>query len=191
MSVAYSDQGSVRAGAVYFPFFDQLYTAVRGAGARCGHEPLAVSDVSTLAQALVGTGIPLDRSDLDPVLDRFERLMRSALDLRRRGCPTLDICWVACGLLGAHAESLGPWDIAAATLIATEAGAVRIDPEDRSSRLPRDLDGDNYIISAPGIADELLAALSSTDLALRPLRQGPSTGTSHGASTACTPGPIP
>ena len=45
-------------------------------------------------------------------------------DVRRSGCPSLDICGVAAGTLDAFYEfGLGRWDIAAAAAIAESAGA--------------------------------------------------------------------
>ena len=45
-------------------------------------------------------------------------------DVRRSGCPSLDICSVAEGTLDAFYEcGLGQWDIAAAAAIAEAAGA--------------------------------------------------------------------
>jgi myo-inositol-1(or 4)-monophosphatase len=46
-------------------------------------------------------------------------------DIRRIGSAALDLCAVACGRLdGYYERGLQPWDLAAAGLIAQEAGAV-------------------------------------------------------------------
>ena len=76
-------------------------------------------------------------------------------DIRRAGSPALDICWVAAGKLDAHCESLAPWDIAAARLIATEAGAVCGTLLDGDHALPIALRGTEFIAAAPGIFDAL------------------------------------
>src|SRR5262249_39335326 len=57
------------------------------------------------------------------------KLLREILprvrDIRRSGCPSLDICSVAAGVLDAFYEcGLGLWDIAAAAAIAEAAGAT-------------------------------------------------------------------
>jgi myo-inositol-1(or 4)-monophosphatase len=45
-------------------------------------------------------------------------------DVRRSGCPSLDICHVASGVLDGFYEcGLGPWDITAAAAVAEAAGA--------------------------------------------------------------------
>ena len=44
-------------------------------------------------------------------------------DVRRTGCASLDLCWVACGRLDGYVElSLQPWNYAAGMLIVAEAG---------------------------------------------------------------------
>ena len=101
------------------PFLQETYTAIRGAGAECNGRPIHVSSVSELRRALIGTGFPHDRSDLSQSIARVRRLLTSCQDIRRAGSPALDISWVAAGRLDGHCESLAPWDIAAAGLIAT------------------------------------------------------------------------
>ena len=45
-------------------------------------------------------------------------------DIRRFGAAALDLCWVGCGRLDGYWEvGLNPWDHAAGSLVATEAGA--------------------------------------------------------------------
>jgi myo-inositol-1(or 4)-monophosphatase len=75
-------------------------------------------------------------------------------DIRRLGSCALDICYVAAGLLDAYYEhGLSPWDFAAATLIATEAG-VRV--EGLESAPPNT----TLILAAPpGTFESLHAAL--------------------------------
>ncbi|MEV5281840.1 MULTISPECIES: inositol monophosphatase family protein [unclassified Streptomyces] len=160
VSVAYVVDGVVQAGAVCAPFLGQVFDAVRGGGARCNGEPIAASATATLADALVGTGFPHERTQLDGVMERIRRLVSHCRDIRRAGSPALDICWVAAGRLDAHTESLGPWDVAAAGLIATEAGACRTSLLPESIPLPSDLAGAGFMVAAPGVYEELVRLLS-------------------------------
>ena len=81
-------------------------------------------------------------------------------DLRHLGSPALDACWVACGRLhGFYEGPLYPWDIAAGKLIATEAGAKAGHYGNLLSQFPEDIDGQNVLISSPGIFDELKSLL--------------------------------
>jgi len=76
-------------------------------------------------------------------------------DVRRIGSAALDLCMVAAGRLDAYYEhGLQLWDRAAGALIAAEAGARVLAPA------PNGAVGNGLVVAAaPGIADELLAAL--------------------------------
>lgn len=122
-SVAALQDGDTVAGAVYAPALDVLYTARRGGGSFCNGEPIGVSGVATLDQAMVLTG--LDKSpdgDLPPFA-LFEATSRAVQKARILGSAALDICRVAHGQADAYFETgIYIWDIAAARLIVTEAG---------------------------------------------------------------------
>ena len=139
----------------------ETYAAIRGSGATCNGRPIWVSDVSELRRALVGTGFPHDRSDVTPAIERVRRLITNCQDIRRAGSPALDIAWVAAGRLDAHSESLAPWDVAAAGLIATEAGAVRGNLLQTESSLPPALRGEDFIVATPEIYEPLYKLLSA------------------------------
>ena len=161
ISVALTLDGEPCVGVVHAPFLHETYAAILGAGATCNGHPVRVSGVSELRQALIGTGFPHDRSDVTSAIERVRRLVTECLDIRRAGSPALDIAWVAAGRLDAHAESLAPWDIAAAGLIATEAGAVRGNLWSAVSSMPPLLRGDGFIVATPGIFEQLYRLLIS------------------------------
>jgi myo-inositol-1(or 4)-monophosphatase len=66
VSIALAVDGVVEVGAVFAPFFDQLFTAKRGGGARLNGRAITVGKPTRLADALVSTGFPHDRSAIDP-----------------------------------------------------------------------------------------------------------------------------
>lgn len=160
ISVALAIDGEPCVGVVQAPFLRETYAAVRGAGATCNGQPIRVSEVSELRHALVGTGFPHDRSDVAPALERVRRLITKCQDIRRAGSPALDIAWVAAGRLDAHTESLAPWDVAAAGLIATEAGARRGNLLSTSA-LPPALRGEGFLVATPGLYEPLYELLSA------------------------------
>ncbi|MGH9936939.1 MAG: inositol monophosphatase family protein [Blastocatellia bacterium] len=160
ISVALAVDGEPCVGVVHAPFLHETYAAIRGTGATCNGRPIRVSDVSELRRALVGTGFPHDRSDVTPAIERVRRLVTECQDIRRAGSPALDIAWVAAGRLDAHSESLAPWDVAAAGLIATEAGAVRGNLSLPASSLPPALRGEGFIVATPAIFEPLYKLLS-------------------------------
>lgn len=124
-SIAVEVDGAVVAGVVHDSARDEVFTAVRGAGAHLGTRRLTAEGPPDLATALVGTGFGYDaarRARQAAVLTHVLPVIR---DIRRGGAAAVDLCSVACGRLDAFYErSLQPWDHAAGALIATEAGLV-------------------------------------------------------------------
>jgi myo-inositol-1(or 4)-monophosphatase len=160
IAIAYAENGVVKAGAVHAPFREETFTAVKGEGARCNERPIKVSETTRLRDALIGTGFPHDRSDLRILISRLVSVLRNCQDVRRLGSPALDICFVADGRLdGFYEGSLRPWDVAAAALIAREAGATwgHLNPVPES--FSSDLYGQDVIVASPAIYDALASVL--------------------------------
>ena len=124
VSIAARWRGEVVAGAVHNPVSGETWTASLGGGARLDGEPIRVSDRAELRSALVATGFGYDAGDRAVQGALAGRLAPRVRDLRRIGAATLDLCAVATGRVDAYYEQgLQPWDLAAAGLVATEAGA--------------------------------------------------------------------
>jgi myo-inositol-1(or 4)-monophosphatase len=79
-----------------------------------------------MAEALVGTGFPFRKGDnFKRYLKIFEEVMQSCAGMRRPGAAALDLCYVAAGWYDAFFEmGLSPWDVAAGSLIVSEAGGL-------------------------------------------------------------------
>ncbi|GHE29920.1 inositol monophosphatase [Streptosporangium violaceochromogenes] len=160
VSVAFAVDGEVRAGAVHAPFSRETFTAVKGQGARLNGRPITVATPADLARSVVSTGFPHLKDEIAPLVERVRRLLTHCADIRRSAAPTLDIAWVGAGRLDAHTETLFPWDVAAAALIATEAGAVRSHLTGPPPGVPADLFGEGVVVSAPSIHTALVELLS-------------------------------
>ena len=98
------------------------FEAVRGKGAWKDDEPIRPSDVTRLADAIVGvSGLPTRHLGWK--------------QFRALGAAALDLCAVASGALDAYVDcshdAHGPWDYLGGLLICTEAGAVVTDAHDR------------------------------------------------------------
>lgn len=126
VSVAVAHRRELVAGAVIDSGRGTEWTAARGQGAREDGRPIQASAIARPDLALIGTGFPFKRLDLLPTyLAQFDAVLRSTAGIRRAGAAALDLCWLASGRLDAFWELwLAPWDIAAGTLIAREAGAT-------------------------------------------------------------------
>jgi len=124
VSIAFEDSGRVVFGAVYDPVLDELFTAEEGRGAELNGKRIRVSKCTSLDSSLLATGFPYDiRTSEKNNLDHFADFAVRAQAIRRAGSAALDLCCVACARFDGFWEmKLRPWDVAAASLIVTEAG---------------------------------------------------------------------
>ncbi|MFZ3268729.1 MAG: inositol monophosphatase family protein [Mycobacterium sp.] len=164
VSVAAQVDGVSVAGAVADVVGGRLYSAAAGLGAHVvdaeGTRRLRCSAVDELSLALVGTGFAYSKQRRTVQATLVSKLLPTIRDVRRIGSAALDLCMVAAGRLDAYYEhGLQRWDCAAGALIAAEAGARVLVPE------PGDPEGTAALVlaAAPGIADQLLAALGQFD----------------------------
>lgn len=112
-------------GVVHDSFSNRVYAGVVGEGSTCDGKPITVRDESTLKRALIGTGFLPNENVRREQANLLRQILPRVRDIRRSGCPSLDICNVACGTLDGFYEcGLGPWDITAAAAIAEAAGAT-------------------------------------------------------------------
>jgi myo-inositol-1(or 4)-monophosphatase len=74
----------------------------------------------------VGTGFPFRKGDnFKRYMKMFEEVMQGCAGLRRPGAAALDLCYVAAGYYDGFFETgLNAWDIAAGSLMITEAGGL-------------------------------------------------------------------
>ncbi|HKR01652.1 MAG TPA: inositol monophosphatase family protein [Pyrinomonadaceae bacterium] len=115
-------------GVVHDTYHDRVYSGIVGAGAQCAGKELKVRDDGTLSRALICTGFLPALNVRDLQGDVLRRLLPHVRDVRRSGCPSLDLCAVAAGTLDGYYESgLGRWDITAGAAIAEAAGATVIE----------------------------------------------------------------
>jgi myo-inositol-1(or 4)-monophosphatase len=126
VSIALAHKGSVTQAVVFDPVRNDLYTASKGAGAYLNDRRIRVSKRTRLEGALIGTGFPYSRMDhADAYLHMLRAVMQDTAGVRRPGAASLDLCYVAAGYYDAFWEiGLSPWDIAAGTLLITEAGGL-------------------------------------------------------------------
>lgn len=125
VSIAYYKDGQPEVGVVLNPARDEMFTAVRGAGAFMNGQRIEVAAADAFTEMLIGVGFYYDRGEMmQSTLATIEALFKQHIrGIRRFGTAALDMCHVACGMYGAFFEyQLSPWDFAAGELIVTEAG---------------------------------------------------------------------
>jgi len=165
VSIACSDSAGLRYGTVFAPYLDELYLAEDGRGAvleRPGHgeiRDLPKRDSVPLDRALLATGFPYVR---DETVDRNTALVGDFLKahchgVRRGGSAAIDLAHVAAGKLDGYWEwRLRPWDTAAGTLVAREAGALVTDFAGRDISIPVE----HIVAAAPGLHERMREILA-------------------------------
>ncbi|RJR18442.1 MAG: inositol monophosphatase [Desulfobacteraceae bacterium] len=158
VSIALMENEELLVGAVYDPSSDEMFEAEKEHGAYLNGSPIRVSTISILQESLLATGFPYSIYDnLQPVMNRFEKMIVNAQGVRRPGSAAMDLCYVAAGRLdGFWEEGLKPWDTAAGSLIVKEAGG-RIATFDGSPHTPF---SPNIVAANPLIFDSMLATLN-------------------------------
>jgi myo-inositol-1(or 4)-monophosphatase len=160
VSIAAVDEEGELAGAVCAPGTGELFTAVRGSGARLNGEEIRCSQLTDISTALLATGFGYQRERRREQAARLARLIAHVRDMRRFGSAALDLCYTACGRIDAYYEQyLNPWDIAAGVLIAREAGA-RVGTFGGAAGEP-----DGLLVGGPGVFDDLAELLRRTSTA--------------------------
>ena len=123
ISIAYRHSGVLTAAAVYNPYVDEMFTAIKGEGAYLNGKPIHVQGES-LSESVVCCGTsPYDSSLTDGSFALMKKAFLAGLDIRRQGSAELDLCSVAAGRAGLYFElSISLWDYAAGMLLVNEAG---------------------------------------------------------------------
>jgi myo-inositol-1(or 4)-monophosphatase len=157
VSIAARTEEGTQVGAVYIPATDELFTAMRGRGARLNGEPIRCSGNDSLRHALVGTGFSYLPERREAQARRVAALIARIRDIRRSGAAAADLCYVAAGRLDVYYEQwLGPWDLAAGELIASEAGC-RTGSFDGGPVHPS-----NVLVATPALFDQMVELLAAS-----------------------------
>ena len=126
VSIALQVRGRIEQAVVYDPSRNDLFTATRGRGAFLNDRRIRVSKRTQLKECLISTGFPFRPGDnFNQYLLMMGDVMQKTAGLRRPGSAALDLAYVAAGFTEAFFETgLSPWDVAAGSLLVTEAGGL-------------------------------------------------------------------
>lgn len=152
-SIALFRDGLPYLGVVYNPYWNMLFSGIRGEGAFLnGAQIFSSSEPLSRSLAVFGTAA------YNPELSQRTFALCSAylprcIDLRRSGSAAWDLCSVAAGKTGLYFElQIQLWDYAAGGLIAEEAGCALTTTEGN----PLTWDGPSSILCASrGVAREM------------------------------------
>ncbi|MFT4241194.1 MAG: inositol monophosphatase family protein [Acidovorax sp.] len=126
VSIALAVKGKIEQAVIYDPTRNDLFTATRGRGAFLNERRIRVSKRTQLKESLISTGFPFRPGDnFNTYLNMMADVMQRAAGLRRPGAAALDLAYVAAGFTEAFFETgLSIWDVAAGSLLVTEAGGL-------------------------------------------------------------------
>lgn len=125
VSIAAKDENGTLVGVVHSPTVNSTWHAIKDGGAFLNDVKIACNNPVELNRALLSSGFAYDVRDRVEQLKIVNVLLPQIRDLRRIGSAAADICHVATGLVDGYFETgLHEWDLAAAELVAREAGAV-------------------------------------------------------------------
>jgi myo-inositol-1(or 4)-monophosphatase len=158
VSIALAHKAVITQAVIYDPVRNDLFTATRGHGAYLNDHRIRVSKRIRLQQSLLGTGFPFRSFEyVDAYLAMMRDLSQKTTGLRRAGAATLDLAYVAAGRLDGFWEfGLGPWDIAAGSLLITEAGGLVGDLAGNSGYY----ESGNVVAANPKVFSQLIQALA-------------------------------
>jgi myo-inositol-1(or 4)-monophosphatase len=158
ISIGVKSGDEITAGVVYEPLRDIVFSAERGAGAFRDGQRMRVSNQQTLDSSFLATGFPFRAQQFVSVYCAiFQEVISVAKGVRRAGSAALDLAYTAAGIFDGFFElHLSPWDIAAGSLLVTEAGGVFTDFSGGDRWLQRG----NVVGAAPGVHADLLRLLS-------------------------------
>jgi len=160
ISIGLLEQREPVLGVIYDPTREEMFTAIKGAGARLNGRRIWVSRTRRLDDSLLATGFSSHfRRNPAPYLRWFRAFQQRCHGVRRMGSTALSLAYIACGRQdGFYERHLWPWDIAAGLLLVKEAGGTTTDFHGR----PVQLDLGEVVASNRMIHHEMLRLLSRT-----------------------------
>ncbi len=129
VSIALQYKGKTEVAVIYDPVREELFSAIRGQGAKLNDYRIRVSNVNDLTGTILATAFPFKaRQHTETFMNIASEVFNQCADIRRGGSAALDLAYVAAGRMDGYFEiGLKPWDIAAGDLICREAGGTVTD----------------------------------------------------------------
>ena len=154
VSIALQQDGETVAGVIYEPLRDLFFTAERGAGAFRNGQRMRISTQDRVEGSFLATGFPFRAQEyVEAYVAIFTDIIRISKGVRRAGSAALDLAYTAAGVFDGFFEMhLAAWDVAAGSLLVTEAGGIVTD----FSGGQRWLERGNIVGASPGVHRELM-----------------------------------
>ncbi|MBP1851580.1 inositol monophosphatase family protein [Rhizobium halophytocola] len=152
VSIAVLQDGNPVIGVIFAPCFDELYTAMKGDGARLNGKPLVLDASRSVRNAVTGLGA---NNHVTPqvVAGIVERLLEGGGNFIRNGSGALMLAYVAAGrLVGYYEPYMHAWDCMAGFCLVAEAGGLCHPFPTQGDRLTK---GAPVLAAGPGAFEDL------------------------------------
>ncbi len=136
VSIGLENNNKMILGVVYLPKRDELFYAIKGKGAYLNKKPIKISNIkNTLEAVITYSTYPGEEKKTEvlnkKILDAFPKIKYFGFFDKKnidptfgRGSMAAEFCYLACGRIdGLIRLKQKPWDVAAGSIIAQEAGA--------------------------------------------------------------------
>lgn len=148
LSLACFSEGRVICAVIIDPSRDDVFCSGDGTGSLLNNKRIRVSNAKTLQHSMLSNvGHSSDKQNYTyDIKKTFENMYPYNLTLRRSGCTSLDLAYVASGKLdGFWGHGLKPWDRMAGQFIAQNAGGL----VSSFDGIPDSYDEDHLIVATP------------------------------------------
>ncbi|MEY4250902.1 MAG: hypothetical protein RJA87_2535 [Pseudomonadota bacterium] len=131
VTAALERDGVIVAGVTYNPISNEMFWTEKGKGAYLNDKRLRVAARRNLDETVLATGIPfIGKPGHTVFLKELHQVSQRVSGVRRFGSAALDLAYVAAGRFDGYWErGLQTWDMAAGTLLVTEAGGKVTDAD--------------------------------------------------------------
>lgn len=153
ISLGLYSKGEIKFGIVYNPFTKETFTAEKNQGSYLNGKRLCVSSRSVHDSIIEFGAGSTHKKEADVNFEIAKTIFKNCLDIRRICSSALDLCFIADARIDGYFEKiLKPWDIAAGSLILTEAGGKITDYNGRNVQFANE----TSVIASNGVVHEFL-----------------------------------
>jgi myo-inositol-1(or 4)-monophosphatase len=158
VSIALQQRGVITQAVIYDPVRNDLFTASKGGGAFLNDKRIRVTKHDRIANTLLASGHGAGPRALDEYMRMYAIMGEKCQAIRNGGSAALDLANVAAGRLdGFYEKGLKPWDIAAGSLLVTEAGGICGEFNGESAYLHKG----NIIAASPKVFGQMVPLLAA------------------------------
>ena len=131
VSIALEHKEELLIGVVYEICRNECFWTWKGAPSYLNGKEIHVTDIENYDDAFIALGFPYNSDEYKSIaLKLVNKCYGNITGLRLMGAAAAELCYVAAGRFEARVEAfIGPWDIAAGTIILENAGGIVTDFE--------------------------------------------------------------